>query len=248
MRWTSDSLSFEMEISTGEPMPTLRLRWPSSATSRRELSVRLKTRSRTLSRKMMLRLLRVVGGRAGRGGEDEAVAIVISDEFVVGHDLEPHEAGVDLVLDEHVVQGEVMRAGARRAVEHRALGDLVGTAEEFAKVGAGLVGREGREEPETAAVDPDDRHLFADGFARDAEEGAVTADHTAGVHAAKKAAGHREPGGELELHAGCLGHRHQGARQLDGAGLVLVHDEREFADGLHAQLLYAQGRDRENLI
>ena len=50
-----------MEISTGERALTLRLRWPSMATRRRESFERLKTRKWTLSRNMIERLLSVWG-------------------------------------------------------------------------------------------------------------------------------------------------------------------------------------------
>ena len=53
----------------------------------------------------------IVGGGAGGRGKNEAVAKIIRHELAVRADFEPHEAGVELVLDQHVDECETVRAG-----------------------------------------------------------------------------------------------------------------------------------------
>ena len=61
----------------------------------------------------------IVGRRAGRGGEDEAVAEVVGHEVAVGVHFKAHQAGVLLVLDQDVVERQFRRGSLGRALQHR---------------------------------------------------------------------------------------------------------------------------------
>ena len=126
-----------------------------------------------------------------------------------------------------------MRAGAGRAIDHRAVVDPKRAAEQLRELRARLVGGKRREETEAAAVHPDDRHLLARRFVRDAEQRAVAADDAAGVAAAEPALRNRETRG---LFRGDFRRARDGGefpRERRGAVLVLIDDEREMAERWH---------------
>ncbi|OQB79228.1 MAG: hypothetical protein BWX86_02998 [Verrucomicrobia bacterium ADurb.Bin122] len=143
------------------------------------------------------------------------------------------EARVDFVFHEHVVERGVGLAAADGACEHDARGEAVVAGEDAGQLGARLVGGEGREKTETAAVDAEQGHLEACGLAGDAEHRAIAADHTAGVAAIEKTIGLGKRGRLDGLSAGGFGEVDELARDLGGAGFVGVDDEGESADGFH---------------
>ena len=84
------------------------------------------------------------------------------------------------------------------------MSDVIIALQQFGEMHARFIGRESRQKTEAAAVDADDRHLSAGGLARDAQEGAVAADDTAGVETLQIAAGQGKAGGcgqEISLSA-----------------------------------------------
>ena len=176
----------------------------------------------------------VVGGRAGRRGEDEAVAEVVGDQLAVG---EAPRGGPGCVLSRSLMRmsfrARLGRPLADRAGQHRAVVHLEGPRQQVGEFQARLVGREDGEEPEASPVDPDDGNL---------RPGRPRGRRRGGCRRRRSRSRRRSPSGIrraagsgrlLQPNAPFPREAHELARKAHGAGLSGVDDEREGTDGLH---------------
>ena len=173
----------------------------------------------------------VVGRGAGGGGEDEAVGAVFVHAGAVGEHGEAAHAEHVAGLDDEVVERQGEAAVGEADLEEGALLDAEVAAEDGVQRGADVIARVGGEEAEFAAIDAEERHAFEGRGFRDAEEGAVTADHTARVGPLEGGAADRPAVGDRQGHAGLLGGFLDGTHDVIHPGLGAVDDEREAADG-----------------
>ena len=128
-----------------------------------------------------------VGGRTGRGGQDQPVRAQVVDEFAIDKQLEFDQAADGPLVDDHLVEGQaggdVLAAAQHFGVEQHAVFRDEASGKQIVHARQHVVACDIGHEAQPPLVDADQRDLVPCQMAGGAEQGAVTAEHNGHIGA-----------------------------------------------------------------